>query len=83
MLTAEQFVSGYERSVENLPEVLDEWDTIDEELRFEYVEQLEWLVRNRVQFIDRSDVGPRLLDAHRKMLLLGDRIRDVMGVELV
>jgi hypothetical protein len=83
MVTAEQFVSGYERSVENLPGVLDEWATLDEELVMEYRDQLEWLIRNRFQFLDRTDVGPRLREAHRKLTLLGDRIREVMGVEVV
>lgn len=45
-LTFEQYMAGLEESSIRWPGILARWDSIDEELRFEYRDQLEWTLEN-------------------------------------
>lgn len=45
-LTFEQYMSGLEESANRWPGILQRWNDIDEELKFEYQEQLEWTLEN-------------------------------------
>jgi len=85
-ITVERFVQGLERSADALPALLDEWDTIDEELQAEYRDQLQWILCKRGEVLVRcklegtfDEFGPRIEAADRKIEALLDRIRSVMG----
>ena len=82
MMTVEQFLKGYEHSAEEIPKVLDEWGDLDEDLRFEYCEQLEWLVDHAQSVEPGTDAAKRVDAVHRKLAPLKARILDIMGVTL-
>jgi hypothetical protein len=66
-LTIDQYILGLERSVRELPDVLAEWDELEDELREEYAAQLLWLLRVR------ADVGMRAVH-EKRFLELENRI---------
>jgi hypothetical protein len=68
-LTVQQYLSGLERSVRNLPGVLTRWERIEEDLREHYLDELGWMadvfhdVVGRALAEQRWDLIPRLSHA--------------------
>lgn len=60
-LTLDQYLDGFERSARELPAAFEEWDSIDEELRAEYIDQLTWLIVSRGAVLRRALREHRLL----------------------
>jgi len=83
-MTFEDFLTTYEQAVEALPKLLDDWPTLDEDLCWEYQEQLEWLLDCRERFFNEAVLSQteRLRTVNEKMLPLAPRILAVMGVEV-
>jgi hypothetical protein len=88
-ITIEQFLSGYENIAVALPQLLDDWPTIDEDLRDEYIDQLEWMLAHASELLTRAmeqgchlAASERIATTNIKLRALKDRVRDVMGVEL-
>lgn len=60
-LTVDQFMSGLERTVVELPRVLVEWEDLDDTLCTEYHEQIQWLLSQITQMgIKHPELVPRL-----------------------
>jgi hypothetical protein len=86
-LTLDQYIEGLERSAKELPAVLIEWDTIDEELQENYSEQLTWMLRAIPDVLTRAVREERFSEiVHRVRVALvlvaplqGDLI-DKMGI---
>jgi hypothetical protein len=74
----ETFVESYERAVEALPSLLDQWAGVDEDLREEYVDQIRWLLEHRSEWVE-AGFRDRVTQANAKLEPLWPRIAEVMG----
>ena len=84
-LTVDQFMSGLDRTLRELPGVLEEWPQLDQELQDEYAEQLGWMLSrfDAVQARSGSSaVALRLVAARLHLYSLRNQIRAVMEVEV-
>jgi hypothetical protein len=86
-LTIDQYVDGLESSARSLPGVLAGWDELDPELCYEYVDQLEWLLRSRTEVLARAtaegrymELAQRIVTATSAMFHLRDEVREKMGI---
>lgn len=43
-VSVDRFLDGCEESVIRIPEIIKNWDTLDSKLKFEYRDQIEWMV---------------------------------------
>jgi len=89
-LTIDQFLSSVERSVRELPTVVREWHSIDDDLQQEYADQLSWLLGSYAEVMAMaatqgrlSEVEQRLATANAALLDYRDALNDLMGVSLV
>lgn len=85
-ITIEQFIEGLERSVRELPSILEDWDGLDDELREGYTEQLLWLLKSRAAVL-ANVAGTRHLDAAQRIATataalchLKRELDEVMGI---
>lgn len=53
-LPVENFVSGLRNTKDNLPDMVNKWSELDEELKREYLEQLTWLLEKSAEFIEKE-----------------------------
>lgn len=53
-LTMDQVISGLLKTKDNLPQVLNEWSSLDEQLRVEYLDQLIWLLDKSAEFMNQQ-----------------------------
>lgn len=76
---------GLEEVVARLPSIFEEWDELDDELHFEYADQVEWLFRVRVE-AERMAVSlierARLNDAYAGLVALRDQISHYMNIPI-
>jgi hypothetical protein len=84
--TIDQFMAGLENLVRELPQVLQEWASLDEELQEQYVDELRWMLSRFDEVQARAGasygVATRLVVARLALFALRVRIREVMGVEV-
>jgi len=52
-LTVEDFISSLRKAKDNLPGLLNEWDSIDYDLQAEYIDQLQWAFEKAAEFIEK------------------------------
>lgn len=50
MITLEQFIVGLQNTINNIPGVIKEWDTIDDFLIEEYIESFNWMMKEIPEF---------------------------------
>lgn len=88
-LTIEQFLSGLERSVRELPVALGKWADIDEDLRAEYVDQLTWMLERRWEILVAAEranqlghVATRLAMVSVALRRIAPALREHMGIDL-
>lgn len=51
-ITIDNFVSSLKKTEENLPELIYNWSTLDEELQESYMEDLCWMLRKAAEYIE-------------------------------
>jgi hypothetical protein len=66
-LSLDQFIDGFERTARDLPALLAEWESIEEDLRQEYVDQLSWMLRTRPEVIAMATPEGRLVEVAQRM----------------
>lgn len=88
-LTTDQFIRGLERSVSELPSVLNEWESLDQELRTEYADQLDWMLRTRQFASDRAasegrgiEIAQRVAAVNAALFAVRAAIADTMGLSV-
>src|SRR4051812_8980865 len=84
---AKRLVSALTEAPRSIRDLLDAWETFDEDLRDHYVAQTEWLLMSIREHLDRDDAREfsqqdlsRVERASRELADLGDRIEETMGL---
>lgn len=78
----ERIILGLEQAVETLPKVFEEWDTLDEELKDNYKEQLDFLLNSRKTIATNKKYKERLTYLNQKLLEIRDDIEKYMNIKL-
>lgn len=85
MIERAQMVAGLARTAKEIPGVLNEWTSLDDDLAECYASQIEWLVgpgwEAAINGASDSELSA-LLDAGAPMIGYADRVRTVVGVDL-
>ena len=50
-ITVDSFTNSLTKMAEKLPELLNDWPGIEEDLREEYLDQMSWLLNKAAEFI--------------------------------
>lgn len=66
-VTLDQYMYGLEEAAQELPKLLAEWATIDEELQEEYTEQLRWMLDARTEALQMARSENRYLEVLRRI----------------
>lgn len=88
-MTIDQYLGGFERTARELPALLSDWETLDNELRGEYAEQLLWMLSKREDVQVRAsrerrffDVGQRINAATKALFDHRQELSEFMGIPL-
>ncbi len=87
-LTVQQYLTGFERSVANLPGLLQRWHELDEDLREHLADELWWMadvhdkIVMRARREGREDLAHRLLRAGFQLLEQRELIEQQVGLSL-
>lgn len=84
-ITIDKYLSGLERSVRDLPELVRTWEDIDESLRDEYVEQYRWLLDARDEVLSgagsrMAEVAQRLARANVELFAMRRALEELMDI---
>ena len=90
-LTFEQYMSGLEESSNRWPNILKVWDDVDEDLKYEYRDQLEWSIENirqaRQMAIDeglpKKDIDNRFLNVIMSFISIRKKLIQKTGLDVV
>jgi hypothetical protein len=52
-LSVDNFISSLRDLPEKLSQLIIDWDTLDDELREEYLDQLKWMLSKAAEFIEQ------------------------------
>jgi len=66
-LSLDRYIEGVERTAANLPALLKNWETIDEDLGAEYAEQLSWLLRARPEATAMATTSGRFVEIAQRL----------------
>lgn len=87
-LTVQQYLTGLERSVVNLPGLLLRWNELDEDLREHLADELVWMADVHHEVVARAwregreDFAMRLRDAGFRLLEQQERIEQQAGLSI-
>ena len=87
-LTVQQYLTGLERSVANLPGLLRRWPELDADLRDHFADELGWMADVHHQVVaraireGRADFARRLIEAGSRLLEQRDLVERQVGVSL-
>ncbi len=85
-LSLDEYIEGFEQSVHSLPEVFSEWETIDDDLREAYGEQLSWMLRVRGEALRAApekryiEIAQRLAHVVAVLFEMRSLLADLMGI---
>lgn len=79
----EQFVLGLEEAAARLPQILESWSELDDDLRWEYVGSIEWMLDSRhdveSMVVDHDD-NERLQRAYAALLEQRSKIERCVNI---
>lgn len=88
-ITLDQYITGLEYAVVELPKIFVEWESIDEDLCEDYIDQLVWSVKQETNVLktmtpdDRyTEIATRIVGCNAKLVLLRFEIEQKMGIKI-
>ena len=89
-VSIERYLAGFEQTIERLPGILDRWESIEDMLCGEYIDQLEWMLDVREDVLNLAveqgqgtPVRARMDRINAGLGRLSIRIKEVMGVDVL
>lgn len=88
-ISIDEYLEGFENSAKELPRVMHDWPSIDDDLKDEYVDQLLWLIAAQADVmreattLGRSQaVGVRLVAIIAELATQAAGLRNEMGIDI-
>ena len=89
-VTYKEFLAGFEEAIERLPGILEDWSNLDEDLQYEYKDQINWMLENQWQAKELAvleghgpaEIEDKFSKINTKYLELADKILYETGLNI-